>query len=813
MDTLLQDLRYAARKLARTPGFTAIAVLTLALAIGANSAIFSVIDGVILKPLPFFQPDRLTALPNSREGRGGRMPSSVPDFADYRTQSHSFSALAGLARGTTNVTGGSEPERVPSVRVSANFFSLMGVPPALGRGFANGEDAQGAARVAVISDALWTRRFARDPKIVGKTVSLDGEPFTVVGVAPATFTYPNQPDLWMPLVFTPEDLGEDSRGSHWIDVIGRLAPGVTLDRAQREMQTIAVRLEQQYPRTNTNMGAQVVPLQEYLVGDVRPQLFVMLGAVGFVLLIACANVANLLLVRAASRETEMAVRTALGAGRGRIVRQLITESVLLAAIGGLLGALLAAWGVDLLTMVAGDRVPRIHEVQLDGSALVFTAAIALGTGLLFGLIPALHAARASVSGMLREGGRGQSGGRGATRVRSTLVVTEMALSVVLLIGAGLLIRSFSNLLHVDPGFRAERVMTFDVSAPSTKYAQFHQLRTLATRITDAMKLVPGAQSSAIVYGLPLNEQTVRTSAHVVGTPQESPTERKIIDLSMVTPGYFATMGIPLRQGRDFTDQDRSGAPLVCIVNEEFVKRYMGGKSPLGQRLEVGWTQDTLAGTPPVTLGGEIVGVVGNVRRHGLSRDLYPEVHISYMQPTTSDYAVVVRSTADPAAVTAAVRAQMRMIDPDIPVQRVRQLTELIASSVQQPRFYMLLLATFAAVALVLAVVGIYGVVSYAVSQRTREIGIRIALGASRRQVVRTVLGHGLSLTTAGVVVGVAAAFWITRLLATLLFGVSPLDAVTFIGVTATLLGVATLACVVPARRAARVDPVTAMRAD
>jgi putative ABC transport system permease protein len=462
---VLQDIRYAARKLARTPAFTAIAAFTLALAIGATTAIFSVIDGVLLKPLPFRDAERVVRVTNIRGGN--RMVSSAPDFLDFRKEAKSFSSLAGIDNQAMNLTGGTEPERVSAARVSATFWTLLGVQPAMGRGFAPTEDAQSADRVVVLSDGLWKRRFGADPRIVGKTISLDGNRYTVIGVAASRFSFPDRPDLWVPLVFSPDDIDPSNRGAHGMGVIGRLAPNVTVAQADAEMVALTRRLEQLYPEANTGLSAAVIPMQEYLVGDVRPALYVMLGAVAFVLLIACANVANLLLVRAASRESEMAVRTALGAGTWRIVRQLVTESVLLAVVGGVMGTMLALWGVDLLLAMAPAGLPRIDEVSVNGTVLLFTAGLTALTGVLFGAYPAVQAARANVSGMLKEGMRGSSGGVGSRRARNSLVMAEMALAVVLLVGAGLLIRSFSKLLAVDPGFQAERVVTFSIAAPDT----------------------------------------------------------------------------------------------------------------------------------------------------------------------------------------------------------------------------------------------------------------------------------------------------------------------------------------------------------
>jgi putative ABC transport system permease protein len=806
---VLQDIRYAARKLARTPAFTAIAAFTLALAIGATTATFSVIDGVLLKPLPFRDPDTVVRITNMRGGT--RMVSSPPDFNDFRTQAKSFSAVSPIDNQPMNLTGGSEPERVSAARVGATFWSLLGVQPAIGRGFAPKEDEKSAGRVVVLSDGLWKRRFGSDSKIVGKTISLDGNSYTVIGVAAPQFSYPERPDLWVPMVFSTDDLDPGNRGAHWLGVIGRLAPNVTAKQAEAEMIGITRRLEQQFPEANTGMTAAVVPLQEYMVGDVRPALYVMFGAVAFVLLIACANVANLLLVRAASRESEMAVRTALGAGSWRIVRQLVTESVLLAAIGGILGTQLALWGVDLLLDLAPAGLPRIDEVTVNGTVLLFTAGVTMLTGVIFGSFPALQAARANVSGMLKDGMRGSSGGVASRRARNSLVMAEMALAVVLLVGAGLLIRSFSKLLAVDPGFRAERVVTFTIAAPDSKYGEYVQRRTMVADLLERMQRLPGIQGSAVVTGLPLSNMMMRTSAHIVGTPQEKPSERKTTDVAMVTPGYFATLGIPMVSGRDFNERDGSGAPVVAIVNQEFVKRYFPNENPLGKRIELGWEQDTAKTGGNMTLGGEFVGVVGNVKRRGLSQEIMPETYASYMQPTFANFSVVVRSTADPSTVMAGIRAQVRELDRDLPISELRQLSELVSSSVSRPRFYTTLLGVFACIALVLAAVGLYGLISYAVSLRSRELGVRIALGATGSQVSRLVLQQGVSLAIAGVVLGGAGAYWLARLLGSLLFGITATDPLTFFGVAGLLTAIAALACYVPARRAAKVDPLLAMR--
>jgi putative ABC transport system permease protein len=810
MDTLFQDIRYALRKLARTPGFTLIATLTLALAIGANTAIFSVVDGVLLRPLPFAEPEQLVRIASVKDGKN--YPSSTLDFIDLRDQSHSFAYAAAMTPSTVNLTAaGADPQRLALVQASANFFSLLRVQPAIGRGFVAGEDTEDGPRVVVLSDKLWRARFAADPRIVGRPLTLDGTTYTVIGVAPRDFTYPTNPDLWAPLVFSRTDLRPDNRGAHWLMVIGRLAPGATLAGGTQEVGAIAQRLEAQYPEMDTGFGARLIPLREEMVGQVRPALLVLLGAVGFVLLIACANVANLLLVRAASREGEIAIRTALGAGRARIIRQLVTESLILAFLGGVAGVILAAWGVDLLVALGPERLPRLNEVHIDASVLLFTTAVALVTGVVFGLIPAMHAARPGVGQMLREGSRGTSAPRASGRVRGLLVVTEMALAVVLLTGAGLLIRSFVRLLAVDPGFRPEHVVTFNLTLPEPKYSAGQRVRAVVADLSERMKTLPGAQATAIGFGLPMSGMQFRTNVDVAGRPPLPPGKRNPIDVRIASPGYFATLGIPLLRGRDFTSADRATTTQVALINQETARRYFSGEDPVGKRIELGWSRDTAGTGGPTAMGGEIIGIVGDVKQFGLSADATPMTYLPFEQAALNDLSVVVRSTADPAAVGNAARRLVREVDPDLPIFGFTTLEDVIAESVSQPRFYTLLLGVFAGLALILAAVGIYGVISYLVSQRTRELGIRIALGATAPQVLRLVLGQGLVLAIAGVVVGLGASFWLTRLIASLLYGVGAADPLTFFGVVVVLLAVASLACYLPARRAARVDPLTAIR--
>ena len=817
MDTLLQDIRYATRKLLRSPGFTTIAVATLALAIGATTAVFSLVNGVLLKPLPYPRPEQLVRVGSTRGGADADpaiSSMSLLDFQDYRAGSTSFSHLAAIDIGTRNLSGdGAQPLRLRAARVSASFFDIFARPMQQGRGFVASEELDGPGRVVVLSDGLWRSHFGGDPRMVGRAITLDGDPYTVVGIAARGFDYPGERDIWTPLA--PQAWEEDpgNRGAHYLQGVGRLKAGASAVAAKRELETIAKRLAQQYPESNTNFGASAEPLHDEMVGDARPALYAMLGAVGFVLLIACANVANLLLVRAASRETELAIRTALGAARWRLVRQLVTESLLLSLAGAVVGSAIALWVVDAVVAFGPERLPRLNEVAVDARVLGFTALLAVVTGLAFGLVPAWHAARSETGQMLRESGRGTSHRAATNRTRALLVVTEFALAVVLLVGAGLLIRSFVGLTRVDPGYDVEQVVSFTVSLPSGKYPYDRQQRDFADAVLERMQRLPGVQSVAVAFGRPLERSLFRTAFDVEGRPPNPPERRTPVDVRTTTPEFFRTLGMTLVRGRLYTMDDRAGGPQVVVVNEEFVKRYFPSEDPIGKRITLGWGRDTAENVPGITVGGEIIGVVGDIRQYGLDSEPYPTTFLSYHQHPLDQVSVLVRSSAEPEVVQASARAQMREVDPDLPVYDMTTMEQALSDSVAQPRFYMMLLAGFAGVALLLAALGIYGVISYTVSQRTRELGIRIALGATRQKVVGLVLGRGLVLTAVGVTVGLVAAFWLTRILASLLFGIGALDVVTYATVAVVLVGVAALASWVPARRAARVDPVVAMRVE
>ncbi|MFL5416169.1 MAG: ABC transporter permease [Myxococcales bacterium] len=813
MDSVLQDLRYALRKLFRAPGFTVVAVLTLALAIGASTAVFSIVDGVLLKSLPFRDPDRLVRVESISEDKVSN--ASQPDFLDYRTQSRTVSPMAAYSVRSANLTAaGSEPVRIQLARVSAVWFDLLGVAPRMGRGFHAEEENAGAAPVAVLSQAIWRSRFGGDPAILGKTISIGGKSVTVVGVAPAQLRYPDDADAWVPLVFEGWEAEPGNRGGHWLRLVGRLAPRATVAEARQELRKIADGLARQYPESNSRYSANATPLLDATVGAVRPALWALLGAVVFVLLIACANVANLMLVRAGAREGEIAVRRALGAGSWRLARQLVVESVLVSLIAALAGALLAGWAVDAVAALGPRGIPRLDSVAVDGRALAFAIGVASVTGIVFGLVPALHATRPDVAQVLRRSSpaavNGGSGGSG--RTRGILIVGEMALAVVLLAGAGLLGRSFLRLVDTDPGLRTEGVTTFSVNLPEAKYPNFRQQWQFADRLIERLRRLPGAQDVGVTYMEPFTSTGFRFSYEVAGRPPKGPGNKPSVETRPATPGFFRAAGLRLLRGRFYDENDSWGRPRVVVVSEEFVRRTFPGEDPIGKHIELGWDGTDDEGAH-FRGGGEIVGVVADVRQFGPKAEAPPLLYIPFSQAPVESLTALVRSSADPAAVHRAAREAMRELDPDLPLFRLSTMAESRARSIDEPRFYATLLGGFALLALFLAVVGIYGVISYSVSQRTRELGIRLALGATARKVLTLVLRQGLALVAAGIVLGLAASFALTRVLASLLYGVGTLDPLTLASVCVLLAAAAVVACWLPARRAARVDPIIAMKAE
>jgi predicted permease len=804
MDTLRQDLAYAVRRLAHAPGFSAVAIATLALGIGANSAIFSVINAVLLRPLPYPDAGRLVMV--SGTWKGSPVVMSPQNFLDVEAAATSFTGLAATDGGGVTLTGRGAPARLEGAQVSAGFFDVLGARPRLGRGFLAGENEPGRTKVVVLGEALWRQRFAGDPGVVGRTIQLDREPHLVVGVASAALRYPEGAELWRPLEYDGV-FRTQSRGAWYLTVIGRLKDGVAVESARQEVAGIAARLARQYPDHNEGAGATVRPLHEALVGPSRAALLVLLGAVGLVLLIACVNVANLLLARAAARESELAVRAALGAGRGRLARQLLTESLVLATAGGLAGVALASASLGALLALRPEGVPRLAEVNIDRTVLLFAAVVSLATGLLFGAFPAVQATRRAAAPALREGGRGVAGG--GQRLRGGLVVAQIALAMMLLAGAGLLIRSFDRLRRVDPGFRADHALSFRLALPDSAYAEEARRAVLLASLVERLEALPGVQSAGAVMGLPLGGLAYSLSFEVAGRPLLPLAQHPTLQVRVATPGYFRTMGIPLRRGRALLPSDTAESAPVVVLSESAVRRFFPNEEPLGQRITIGWRRPE--GRPPA--GGEIVGIVADVRGQGLDREHAPEVYLPHAQLPAQAMDVVLRTTVDPMSLTPAVQRAVGELDPELPVARLQTLDAVVARSVSEPRFYMVLLAAFAAMAVSLAALGIFGVMSYRVAQRAREIGIRVALGADPRDVRGMVLRHALALTLAGVGLGLAGAAALSRVMASLLFQLSPTDPATLAGVAAALTAVAVLASDLPARRATRVDPLEALRSE
>jgi putative ABC transport system permease protein len=803
---LWQDLRYGLRMLLKNPGFTIVAVIALALGIGANSAIFSVVNTVLLSPLPYKEPERLVMVWEDRSARG--FPRDTPaaaNYIDWRDQNQVFESMAAIANESFNLTGVGEPERIEGRRVSASLFPLLGVEPQLGRAFLPEEDKPGGGRVVLMSHGLWQRRFGSDMNITGKLLTLNGESYTVIGVMPSHFQFPTREDeLWVPIAFTSEEAA--SRGRHYLEVIARLKQGVTLEQAQAEMKAIAARLEQQYPNQNTDLSVAVTPLHEHVSGEIKPALLVLLGAVGFVLLIACANVANLLLARAAVRQKEIAVRIALGASRMRLIRQFLTESILLAALGGLVGLLLSLWGVNLLKAFIPDNISQVQAITIDTRVLIFTLLVSLLTGLVFGLAPATQASNFNLNETLKEGGRDSAAGSRGNRIRSLLVIAEVAVSLILLIGAGLLLNSFLRLRNVDPGFRADNLLTMKVVLPEQKYSEHAQRSAFYTELIRRVEALPGVKSAAVTTNLPLYRQGNSISVNIEGRPDPGPGQKPSVVTRVISPGYFSTMGIPLLQGRQINEQDRVNTPAVAVISETMARRFWPGEDPLGRRI----TPGSLSSPPEDWI--TVIGVVKDVRQVELVSDPKPQMYLSYEQADFFEpNDLVVSTNVEPLSLAATVRGAVWEIDKDQPVSNIRTMEAILSESIARQRFSMLLLGIFATVALVMAAVGIYGVMSYSVAQRTREFGIRMALGAQKSDVLKLAVGGGLKLVLTGVLIGLVAAFILTRVMSSLLFGVSATDPATFITISLVLVSVALLASYIPARRATKVDPLVALR--
>jgi putative ABC transport system permease protein len=804
MDTLLQDIRYSIRRLFKNMGFTVVAVLALALGIGANTAIFSVVNSILLQPLAYKDPQQLVTITHSYANLSGASVSP-PGFADYRDQSQSFESVAALLDFDYNLTEQGEPEQLRGHRVSSSFFTALGIDPMLGHTFVAEQDQPGHNRVVALSHKLWQRRFNSDPDILGKPIKLNGQSYEVVAVMSASFEW-GKDELWSPLALSPANFTANNRGNEFLDVIARLKPGVTREQAQAEMDTIAnsIRLANSgtYPE-EANWRVRVKSLTDEVVGDIRPVLIVLLIAVGFVLLIACANVANLLLARATARQKEIAIRQALGANRARLIRQLLTESLLLALMSGAAGLLLALWSVDLIVRLNESNIPRAAEVGIDGRVLVFTLLVSLVTAILFGLIPALQTSKIDLQGALKEGGRGSTAGN--PHVRRALVVVEIALALVLLIGAGLMIKSFIRLQNVNPGFDPENVLTAEISLPAFKYRERAQISSFFQQVIEQIKNSPGVESAGGISSLPLTGSGWSGSFNIEGRPVAPGQAEPHTALRAITPDYFKAMKIPLIDGRYFDERDRADSGRVVIIDQTLAEHYFPDENPLGKRVEFG-----MAG-PNGPTWREVVGVVGRVRHKSLDAELKDHLYFPHTQSPESGMVLVVRTSIDPVSVTSAVRGAVASVDKDQPVYRVTTMEQVRSDSVSRKRLSMLLLAIFAAVALILAAVGIYGVMSYTVTERTHEIGIRMALGAKAGDVLKLVVGQGMALALAGVVIGVIAALVLTRFMESLLFGVAATDSTTFMLISVLLAGVALLACYIPARRATRVDPMIALR--
>jgi putative ABC transport system permease protein len=819
----MTDIRYSLRQLLKHPAFTLIAVLTLALGIGANTAIFSVVNAVLLKPLPFPAPEELVAIGNVDLSETVSPPKlyslGFPDFADFREQSRSFSSMAVYRDRAVTLVDEKGAQNVRGEKVSGEFFDVLGIKPILGRGFTRADEQAGGGPgglKVVLGYGFWQSHFNRADDVIGRVLMLDGRPNTVIGVMPEGFQFPIQTDPLELYTTTAEDASTpdgstpktQQRGDHWLQGIARVKTGVPLEQANAELRTIAAALEKKYPETNTKGSAGSQPLRDEMVGDVRTALYVLFGAVACLLLIANANVANLMLARASGRGKEIALRAALGASRARIIRQLLTESVLLAGLGGLLGLLIAKWGTDALIAAVPQNIPRVTNIQLDGAVLAFTLLLSLATGIIFGLVPAWQASHVDLNTTLKSGSRGAGGSEGKHRMRNALVMVEVALALILLICAGLLIQSFARLGRVDTGMRTERLFTARIGLPEAAYPKPENIISFFDRLMPRIRAIPGVESATIVWPLPLSGSNNISSFDIEERPMPEG-QQPSSPMRIVGSDYFKTMGIPIREGRGFEETDQLRSLPVVVVNEYFAQKFFPGQNAVGKRIDPGWA-----------IGGEksqmrtIVGIAGNVKHRTLDMEVTPEVYMASSQTPMSGVSIVARTgISNPASITSAVRSELAAVDRNIPLVRVRVFEEYLSRALARPRFNAMLLSLFAGTALLLTAIGIYGVMAYSVSQRTSEIGIRIALGAGKKSIFRLVVGQAMALVGISLIAGIAGAFAATRLLNSLLFGIGASDPATFLGIVVLVSGVAFLAAWIPARRATRVDPIVALRAE
>ena len=814
MEFIWQDMRYGARMLLKSPGFTVVAVLTLALGIGANTAIFSVVNFVLLRPLEYANPDQLVMVWERNTKKGwNESPTSFADFVDFRDNAKSVELVA-FTDTNFNLTGGDQPERVAGLRVSANLFSLLGVNPARGRWFAPGEDKPGAGHVLILSYGLWQRSFGGNSNLVNQTVQLNGQSYTVVGVMPPTFKFPpafsatttseeliSNADLWVPLTTDDVPLIRNIRN---LKMIGRLKAGVAPQQAQAEINSIASRLAREYPDVNAGLESVVIPLHEQIVGDVREALLILLGAVVLVLLIACANIANLLLSKATARHKEIAIRTALGANRGRILRQLLTESTLLGLLGGVFGFLVAYAGSKTLVSFGSFSIPQLTDFSFDMKVPLFALVVSLLTSLIFGLAPAIDASNPNLNEALKEGGRSSSGGATRARLRNALVITEVALAVVLVTASGLMLRSFVRLQGTSSGLNPHNLITLELELPDVRYHAAQQQTLFQQQLLQRVASLPGMQYAATVDNLPFSGNAFNTSFTIEGRPTGPTTETPRAYYRVISPDYFPAIGIELHKGNQFTDRDTAEQPGVAIVNETAAQRYWPGVDPLGKRIKRGRPESK---NPWLT----VIGIVNGSRQLSLKEGSQPEIYVPYLQNPGLTFTLVARTASDPRSLTGSLRKEVLSADREIPAVNIKLMEELISNSVAKERFYVLLLAVFAALALILAAVGVYGVMSYSVTLRTRDIGIRMALGARPVDIFKHIVGQALLLGLIGLGVGIVLAIASTRVMSSLLYGINATDPLTLAITSLVLLAVALLASYLPARRATRVDPLVTLR--